>query len=168
MSRVRTLLRFGAGLAVTGVLAVGATTVASAQTSSAAEPSTAGTLVPPRFVADSEDGCPMGYTEGSLLWFRDGLTVMVDGFVGDRPLANDPVSACGDDGRITIVTLTGKSGGRVVDIDRLRANNSEQLMSFSLTATVPIESVVVQVCRHTRPGGPADYCGVAQEVQRAS
>ena len=143
-------------LLVTALLAAGITQPASASAASGD--------VTQAFVADSGDACRMGVATGTIVWHLPPGGRAVDGLAGvlDRPVSDDDPQNCADDGRYTILMLTARVAGKVVDREAVEVDNGQRRSSFTLTAAVPIEEVVVQVCRRGRLPGPAPYCGVAQ------
>ncbi len=82
--------------------------------------------------------------------------------LADRPAPNDPVPGCRDDGRLTVLSVTGRASGRPSDQVMHGADNDQPEYRFRLTAAVRIEEVVVQVCRRPPMPGPPAYCGEAQ------
>jgi hypothetical protein len=163
MSRTNTLSRV---LAVLGVV-VGSVVALSASPAQAE-----GSAVTHPFYADSGDSCRFGVSSGTLTWIARGplpvTAVDVAGTLTDRPLLNDPSTACRD-ARYSSVTFTAYRGLAVVDSERQRADNGQVGFRFQLTAMTtvitPIDRVVVQVCRHALTSTVPDYCGRAVEYR---
>ena len=142
---------------------------------SAAPAHAEGSVVTQPFYADSGDTCRFGVTSGTLTWISRGplATTVVDvaGSLLDRPLPTDPSTACRDP-RYSSATFTAYRGIVVVDQEQQRVDNGRITFRFQLTAApsgayVPIDRVVVQVCRHAPPGmGLPDYCGRAVEYRQ--
>lgn len=131
------------------------------------QPAAAATMttdVPQPFTAHSGDACRMGVAKGTILWHLPPDNRAVDGKVAvvDRPVPKDPGPGCGDDGRYSILTVTAFVGRTQVDQQAFAADNGSIESTLHLTATSPIESIMVQVCRSTRLPGPAIYCGPTQ------
>lgn len=129
-----------------------------------------GDVVPQRFHADSGNDCPLGVsrgeTNGTIGWGDRG-EVHIRGTVVDRPLPNDPSRSCGEDGRFSVATLTGFAAGRQVVRTAERADNGGTEFSRIVRASVPIDTVVIQVCRHSSGNpGPFDYCGLRVQIDR--
>jgi hypothetical protein len=116
------------------------------------------------FAAHSGDACRMGVAKGTFVWHLPPADRSVDGraSVMDRPLLGVPERECGEDERYTVLLVTAKAGGEVVDRVSLTADNGEREAAFTLTARVPVEELVVQVCRPSRVPGPPVLCGAAQ------
>lgn len=115
--------------------------------------------VPQSFSADSGDACRLGAARGTLVWHQPPAGRTVDGTatVSDRL----PSPGCGDDGRNTVLVLTARAGGEVVDQEVLEADDGQRTYRFTLSAPVQVAEVVVRVCRR----GPAgSYCGAAQTL----
>ncbi|GAA1765726.1 hypothetical protein [Luedemannella helvata] len=117
------------------------------------------------FRADSGDRCAYGAAKGTFDW--NPLTVSIlpavhaTGSVIDRPAPND-VTACRDDLMYTVVTFSAYTRGVLVDTEAARADNGVADLRLALMARGSvIDTVVVQVCRHsTVPTfAPVDYCG---------
>jgi hypothetical protein len=153
-------------------LALIGATVAAALVLSGTAAHAEGVVVTHPFAADSGDSCRLGSTSGTLTWISRGplpfYAVNVAGSLTDRPLANDP-STCRDP-RYSSVTFTAYRGTSVIDREFLRVDNGQLRFEFqlapTLTVIVPIDRVVVQVCRHAPPGmGLPDYCGRAVEYR---
>jgi hypothetical protein len=133
------------------------------------------TVVDQPFAADSGDACPLGRTKGVLGWHLRPLgggptAVDVTGILLDQPLSGDvSIPECADDGRFSTVTFTALAGGTVVDTGSGRVDNGTVRLAFRLAAEVraiPIDQVVVQVCRVNLDPAPFEYCGPKQ-VYRA-
>ena len=133
-----------------------------------------GSAVTHPFYADSGDSCRFGVSSGTLTWIARGplpvTAVDVAGTLTDRPLPNDPSTACRDP-RYSSVTFTAYRGTVVVDTERQRVDNGQISFRFQLTAMTtvitPIDRVVVQVCRHAPPTTTIpDYCGRAVEYRQ--
>ena len=117
------------------------------------------------FRVDSGDRCAYGAAKGTFDWNPITIAILpavsVTGAVADRPLPND-VTACRDDLLYTVVTFSAYTRGVLVDTESARADNGVADFRLALTARASvIDTVVVQVCRHsTVPTfAPVDYCG---------
>jgi hypothetical protein len=154
-------------LAVLGVV-VGAVVAVSASPAQAE-----GSAVTHPFSADSGDSCRLGVSSGTLTWIARGplpvTAVDVAGTLTDRPLPNDPSTACRDP-RYSSVTFTAYRGSFVVDTERQRVDNGQISFRFQLagasTVLPTIDRVVVQVCRHALTTTVPDYCGRAVEYRQ--
>jgi hypothetical protein len=106
----------------------------------------------------------MGVAKGTMLWHLPPGGRVVDGraTVVDQPSLGIPRRECGEDGRYTALLLTARADGEAVDRAMLTADNGEREAAFTLTARVPVEELVVQVCRPSRVPGPPVLCGEAQ------
>jgi hypothetical protein len=166
MSKAGLLLRT---LGVLGATVVG--TVLGVSVPAHAE----GSAVTHPFYADSGDSCRFGVTKGTLTWIAVGplpvTRVVVSGSLLDRPLPDDPSTACRDP-RYSSATFTAYRGTVVVDREQQRVDNGEITFRFELAAPLPgsvqpIDRVVIQVCRHALPGTTIpDYCGRAVEYRQ--
>jgi hypothetical protein len=132
------------------------------------------TIVNQPFAADSGDACPRGQTKGLLGWHLRPLgggpiAVDVTGILLDRPLSGDvSIPECADDGRFSTVTFTAFAGATVVDTESARVDNGTVRLGFRLAAEVraiPIDQVVVQVCRVNLDPAPFEYCGPKQQYR---
>jgi hypothetical protein len=147
---------------VGGVVFVAAMLAAGAAQAAFAGAAPSGVLQP--FAAHSGDSCRMGVAKGTIVWHLPPGGRVVDGraTVVDQPSLGVPERECGEDGRYTALLLTARSGGEAVDRAMLTADNGEREAAFTLTAKVPVEELVVQVCRPSRVPGPPVLCGAAQ------
>jgi hypothetical protein len=111
------------------------------------------------FSAHSGDACRLGAARGTTVWHQPPAGRTVDGTatVSDRL----PSPGCGDDGPNTVLVLTARAGGEVVDQEVLEADNGQRTYRFALSAAVPVTEVVVRVCRR---GTAGSYCGAAQTL----
>jgi hypothetical protein len=111
------------------------------------------------FSAHSGDACRLGAARGTIVWHQPPAGRTVDGTatVSDRL----PSPGCGDDGRNTVLVLTARAGGEVVDQEVLEADNGQRTYRFALSAAVPVTEVVVRVCRR---GTVGSYCGATQTL----
>ncbi|KAB8197478.1 hypothetical protein FH608_002685 [Nonomuraea phyllanthi] len=129
----------------------------------AAQPATAAASVP--FHADSGDQCLRGVAEGTLEWVDGPIVrpvVRVDGALTDEA----SVSPCAHDGLYSTVTFSGYSGKSLVDSEVAKADNEKVALSFTLSnpdAFIPVDRVVVQVCRYSTTPVGTSYCGKAVE-----
>jgi hypothetical protein len=135
----------------------------------AAQPAFAGTAsgdVPQPFAVHSGDACRMGVAKGTVVWHLPPGGRSVDGraSIVDRPVPGSPVRECGDDGRHTVLVVTARAGGHVLDRVGLAADNGEVESVFALSGSVPVEELVVQVCRPSRLPGPPTVCGQPQTL----
>jgi hypothetical protein len=129
----------------------------------ASGPVVSGPIVSDPFAADSDDACTLGATKGTLGWHLGQRQVDVRGAVVDR----GPGLPCGNDGRYTTATFTAYAGDVPAGTPVVRKVDNGQLsFTFPITSARAISTVVVQVCRHSRLPGPADYCGTP-DVNRA-
>jgi hypothetical protein len=115
------------------------------------------------FYADSGDRCLYGVAKGTFDWNPPSLlpAIAATGSVLDRPAPFD-VTLCADDLMYTVVTFSAYSGKALVDTEAAKADNG--VAEFKLWPSggrSVIDTVVVQVCRHsTVPTfAPVDYCG---------
>jgi hypothetical protein len=124
----------------------------------------AAAAVPQPFTAHSGDTCRMGTAKGTIVWHLPPAGRRVDGQVTvvDRPDPNNPGPGCTDDGRYTTLVVTALAGHVPVDQQTVAVDNGTREAKLGLSAARPIETVVVKVCRSTRPPGPPTYCGAAQ------
>jgi hypothetical protein len=124
----------------------------------------AATDVPQPFTAHSGDVCRMGVAKGTIVWHLppDGRSVDGSVTVVDRPDPHNPGPGCTDDGRYTTLVVTALADRIRVDQQTIAVDNGTREARLGLGAAVPIETIVVQVCRSTRVPGPPTYCGVAQ------
>lgn len=130
--------------------------------SAAAEAPAGDVIVSQPYAADSGDRCPMGVTRGKLGWHVNGQrTVEIAGTVLDLPLPSDPGTGCGEDGRFTVATFTAFSRYVPIPLDteRQAVNNGTRDFRAQLTSPRQIDFVVVQVCRRSLFGAPAEVCG---------
>ena len=58
---------------------------------------------------------------------------------------DDVPTVCCDDGRYTVLTLTGFVAGVLVDRETIVVDNGQSRSAFTLTAERPIEEIVVHV-----------------------
>jgi len=131
-------------------------------------------VVEQKFAADSGDFCLYGQVAGLLGWHLPPVggpptAVDVSGVLSDKPTAPITTPECGDDRRFTVVTLSAYTGGSPIDTEVVRADNGQRRFALTLTnetRRVPIDLVVVYVCRHSVATGQLDYCG-AKQVYRA-
>jgi hypothetical protein len=146
---------------VAGVLFAAALATGGAQSAFAA--AAPGDVLQP-FAAHSGDTCRMGGANGTIVWHLPpgGRTVDGRANVVDRPLPSVPVRECGEDGRYTVLLVTARAGGASVERAMVTVDNGEREAEFALSAGVPIEELVVQVCRPSRVPGPPVLCGAAQ------
>ncbi len=140
--------------------AIGVLCAAAVIAGGVGHPALAGTTttdVPQPFSAHSGDACRLGAARGTMVWHQPPAGRTVDGTatVSDRVAS----PGCGDDGRITVLVLTARAGGEVVDQVTLEADNGQRTYRFALSAAVQVGEVVVRVCRR---GAPTSYCGAAQ------
>jgi hypothetical protein len=144
-----------------GLFAAAMVTVGGAQSAFAG--AAPGDVLQP-FAAHSGDSCRMGVAKGTIVWHLPPGGRSVDGkaTVVDRPSVGIPERECGEDGRYTALLLTARAGGEAVDRAMLTADNGEREAAFELTARVPVDELVVQVCRPSRVPGPPVLCGEAQ------
>jgi hypothetical protein len=161
--------------AVMSFLAAAAGLVITAAAPASAAATAADTVVEQTFAADSGDACPHGRTKGVLGWhlppLGGGPTVAdVTGVLLDQPVSGDvSIPECGDDFRFSVVTFTALAGGRTVDTESARVDNGTVRFAFRLGADVrpvPIDTVVVVVCRVNLDPAPFTFCG-AKQVYRA-
>lgn len=129
----------------------------------------AGLVIGQPFSADSGDRCPAGTTSGNLGWHvRPGplpiSVVDVVGVVEDHPLPADPRLSCSDP-RFTTATFTAYHGDTAVDSESVSVDNGQLVVEFPLgdlstDRMIPIDQIIVQVCRHAPPDMKIfDYCG---------
>jgi hypothetical protein len=132
------------------------------------------TVVDQAFAADSGDACPHGRAKGLLGWHLRPLgggpiAVDVTGILLDQPVSGDASTPeCADDGRFSVVTFTAYAGATVVDTGSGRVDNGTVRIAFQLAAEVraiPIDQVVVQVCRVNLDPAPFEYCGPKQQYR---
>ena len=116
------------------------------------------------FAVHSGDACRMGAAEGTLVWHLPpgGRTVDGSAKVADRPVPDVPAPGCRDDGRLTVLSVVGHAGGESVGRVLLEADNGSREYPFRLTSSIPIDEVLVQVCRRTPLQGSPAYCGAVQ------
>ena len=157
MFRRRAVSRVG------GVVFVAATMVAAGAVQSAHAGAAPGDVLQP-FAAHSGDACRMGVAKGTIVWHLPPGGRSVDGRanVVDRPTLGVPERECEEDGRYTALLVTARAGGEAVDRAMLTADNGERAAAFTLSARVPVEELVVQVCRPSRVPGPPVLCGAVQ------
>lgn len=132
------------------------------------------TVVEQRFAADSGDACPRGRTQGVLGWHLPPLgggpvVADVTGILLDQPVSGDvSIPECADDFRFSMVTFTAIAGAKVVDTESARVDNGTARFAFRLAAEVtaiPIDMVVVQVCRVNLDPAPFTFCGPKQQYR---
>jgi hypothetical protein len=154
----RPVIRAAGALLVATVLAGGF--------GSPAEAAGATASVTQSFTAHSGDACRMGVAKGTTVWHLPPAGRSVDGEVTvvDRPDPHNPGPGCPDDGRYTTLVVTAFAARTQVDQQTFAVDNGTREARLGLRAAVPIETVVVRVCRSTRLPGPPTYCGPEQSI----
>lgn len=122
------------------------------------------------FAVDSGDACKYGSAAGTLT-FRavhppETPAVDVWGSVVDRPLPDDPRTACRDDGWFTIALFTAYHNIMPVDREAVRVDNGKADIRITLgdDPTIPQLSLVeVRVCRTPVQGAGVVICGKVQQ-----
>lgn len=169
-TRVR---RLGPALILVGA-AFAAAVTGPVMPASASTGDVTGTVVNQPFAADSGDDCPRGRARGVLGWHLPPLgggptAVDVTGTLVDQPASGDvSTPECADDGRFSAVTFTAYAGATVVDTGSGHVDNGTVRIAFRLAArarAVPIDRVVVQVCRVNLDPAPFEYCGPRQQYR---
>ncbi len=149
--RKRWLITTGALGFLAAMLFGGATTAAAAE---------GPVILPPTFAPDPGDGCPMGYTKGTLSWLLGpNPAVGVDGVALDRPLTDEIIVGCGEDRRFTVVTFTAYSRTGAREGAVVRVDNGMRDFTFTLSPAGGAAVLTVQVCRHSVLTGKLEYCG---------
>jgi hypothetical protein len=117
------------------------------------------------FYADSGDRCLYGTAKGTFDWNPITVTitpgVAAAGSVVDRPTPSDS-RVCANDLLYTVVTFSAYTRNVLVDTDAAKADNGTAPIKLLLTGRLtPIDTVVVEVCRHSTVPTfvPVDYCG---------